>query len=137
MRPKQPDPVPEMKRAVAAAIVAKIEVWSQEKAAALLRTNQPRVSNLRRTRLDHFSLEQLVRMATYVNGYAYIEIRFRQDQIGPANSTRAPAGQPPDARRLTWVAADEHRAEPTSSPQDSSSEPRQALPRRSDPGAEA
>lgn len=93
-----------MKRAVATAIVAKIEGWSQEKAAALLRTNQPRVSNLRRGKLDHFSLEQLIRMATYIHGYAYIEIRFRRDQVGPAATTRAPVGQPPDIKRLTWIA---------------------------------
>src|SRR5262245_47522311 len=104
MRPKHPDPVPEMKRAVAAAIVAKLDGWTQEKAAALLRTNQPRVSNLRTGNLDRFSLEQLVRMATYVHGYAYVEIRFRTDQVGPGATTRAPAGEPPDTKCITWIA---------------------------------
>ena len=109
MRPKQPDPVPEMKRAVAAAIVAKMDRWTQEKAASLLRTNQPRMSNLRTGKLARFSLEQLIRMATYVHGYAYIEIRFRQDQVGPGATTRAPAGEPPDIKRLTWIAAEPTR----------------------------
>jgi len=95
-----------MKRAVAAAIVEKLGTWSGEMAAALLRTNQPRVSNLRNGKLDHFSLEQLIRMATRIHGYAYIEIRFRQDQVGPGATMRAPAGQPPDIKRLTWVAPD-------------------------------
>jgi predicted XRE-type DNA-binding protein len=106
MRPKQPDPIDEMKRAVGAAIVAKIERWSQEKAAGLLRTDQPRVSNLRNGKLDRFSLEQLIRMATRIHGYVYIEIRFRQDQVGPPATTRAPAGQPPDIKRLTWIASE-------------------------------
>ena len=105
-----------MKRAVADALVDKLQGWTQEKAAALLQTTQPRVSNLRNNKLHHFSLEQLIRMATRVHGYAYIEIRFRTDQLGPGATTRAPAGQPPDVKRLTW--------EP--SPQDVSSEPQQA-----------
>ena len=95
-----------MKRAVAEAIVAKMDGWSQVNAAALLHTNQPRVSNLRKGKLERFSLEQLIRMATHVHGYAYVEIRFRHDHIGSAGTTRAPAGEPPDLRRLTWVASD-------------------------------
>lgn len=101
-----------MKHAVGAAIVAKIDGWSQEMAAELMRTNQPRVSNLRNGKLDRFSLEQLIRMATRIHGYAYIEIRFRQDQIGPAGTTRAPAGEPPDIKRLTWVASGEPQQAP-------------------------
>jgi hypothetical protein len=81
--------------------------WSQEKAAALLGTNQPRVSNLRAGKLERFSLEQLIRMATRVHGYAYVDIRFRHDHIGPGGSTRAPSGEPPDIKRLTWVAPGE------------------------------
>jgi predicted XRE-type DNA-binding protein len=101
-----------MKRAVAAALVAKMNGWSQEKAAALLHTNQPRVSNLRAGKLHRFSLEQLIRMSTYVHGYAYIEIRFRHDQVGLGGITRAPAGDPPDIKRLTWVASSELRQVP-------------------------
>lgn len=107
MRPKQPDPVPEIKRAVAAAIVAKLDGWTGEMAAELMRTNQPRVSNLRTGKTDRFSLEQLIRMATRVHGYVYVEIRFRQDHIGPGGTTRAPSGDPPDIKRLTWVASGE------------------------------
>ena len=84
--------------------------WSQENAAALLHTSQPRVSNLRKGKLERFSLEHLIRMATRVHGYAYIEIRFRQDQVGRGGTTRAPAGEPPDIKRLTWVAADERQS---------------------------
>ena len=116
MRPKQPDPIPEMKRAIAGALIAKLQGWTQEKAAALLRTSQPTVSNLRNTKLHRFSLEQLIRMTTRVHGYAYVEIRFRHDHIGPSGTTRAPAGEPPDFKHLTW----------SSSPQDGFSEPPQA-----------
>jgi predicted XRE-type DNA-binding protein len=77
-----------MKKALAAAINAKTAAWPQTMAAELLRTTQPRVSNLRNNKLDCFSLEKLVRMATRVRGYVTIIIDFRTDHLGPgARST--------------------------------------------------
>jgi hypothetical protein len=49
-------------------------------------------------------------MTRHIHGYAYVEVRFRDDHIGPGATTRAPAGEPPDIRRLTWVAADERQS---------------------------
>ena len=59
-----PDPIPALKRHVASAIVTHLEGWTQEMAAELIRTDQPRVSDLRKGRLERFSLERLVRFAT-------------------------------------------------------------------------
>ena len=87
MRSKQPDPIPDMKKALAAAINAKIHGWSQEMAAELLRTTQPRVSNLRNNKLDCFSLENLIRMATRVRGYVTIVVDFPTDILGPGART--------------------------------------------------
>ena len=87
MRPKQADPIPDMKKALAAAINAKIHGWPQAMAAALLYTTQPRVSNLRNNKLDGFSLEKLIRMATRVRGYVTIVVDFRTDGVGPGART--------------------------------------------------
>ena len=55
------DPVPALKRHLARQLVGRLDGWSQTDAAGLLGTDQPRISDLRRGRLDRFSLEQLVR----------------------------------------------------------------------------
>ena len=68
MRPEPlGDPVPELKERLAQEIVEVIEGWTQWNAAALLNTDQPRVSDLRRGKLDRFSLEQLMRMLARIN----------------------------------------------------------------------
>lgn len=59
-----PDPIPVLKQHVTSAIVAHLKAWTQEMAAELIRTDQPRVSDLRNGRLERFSLEQLIRFAT-------------------------------------------------------------------------
>ena len=55
------DPVPALKQRVAEEISVLLEGWTQEYAAAFLRTSQPRVSEIRRGKLDRFSLDRLVR----------------------------------------------------------------------------
>jgi predicted XRE-type DNA-binding protein len=55
------DPVPALKRRVVDEILVLLEGWRQEHAADFLRTNQGRVSELRRGHLDRFSLDRLVR----------------------------------------------------------------------------
>lgn len=55
------DPVPALKHRVADEISVLLEGWTQEYAAAFLRTSQPRVSEIRRGKLDRFSLDRLVR----------------------------------------------------------------------------
>ena len=57
------DPIPDLKRQVASAVVTRMEGWTQAMAAELLRTEQPRVSDLRNAKLERFSLERLIRFA--------------------------------------------------------------------------
>jgi predicted XRE-type DNA-binding protein len=55
------DPVPALKRRVADEILVLLEGWTQEYAADFLGARQPRMSELRRGRLDRFTLDRLVR----------------------------------------------------------------------------
>jgi predicted XRE-type DNA-binding protein len=55
------DPVPALKRRVADEILVLLEGWTQEYAADFLGAKQPRMSELRRGRLDRFTLDRLVR----------------------------------------------------------------------------
>jgi hypothetical protein len=54
------DPIPELKRQAAAALVPLLD-GSANDVAALIGTDQPRVSDIRRGKLERFSLETLIR----------------------------------------------------------------------------
>jgi predicted XRE-type DNA-binding protein len=73
---RQPDPIPDLKRQVATSLVARLEGWTQAMAAELLRTDQPRVSDLRNAKLGRFSLEQLIRFAARYRATVSIEISW-------------------------------------------------------------
>lgn len=70
------DPVPALKIQLADLIVQRIAGWTQVNAADLLKTSQPRVSDLRNGRLDLFSLEQLVRLVQRVEGFVQIHVEW-------------------------------------------------------------
>ena len=74
--PPPPDPVPALKQQVAAAVVAQLDQWTQPMAAELLRTDQPRVSDLRNGKLERFSLERLIRFAARRGGTVSISITW-------------------------------------------------------------
>ena len=75
MAPPPPtDTVDSFKRQIAAAIVRALEGWTQVNAAALLRLDQPRVSNLRNGRLERFSLDQLTRLLGRVDASVQLTI---------------------------------------------------------------
>jgi predicted XRE-type DNA-binding protein len=58
------DPIPALKEHVAHVIRAELARHYAPGAALLMRTDLPRVSDLRRGRLERFSLETLIRYAT-------------------------------------------------------------------------
>jgi len=58
------DPIPELKREVAAVLAELLAPWSAHEAAALLGTYAQRIMELRRGKLDRFSLELLIRYLT-------------------------------------------------------------------------
>jgi predicted XRE-type DNA-binding protein len=70
------DPIPDLKQQLAEAIVERLDGWIQPMAAELIRTDQPRISDLRRGRLERFSLEQLLRFASRLRGTVSIEITW-------------------------------------------------------------
>ena len=59
--PRWVDPLPALKRRVADEINILLFGWTQEYAASFLDTSQARVSELRHSRLEGFSLDRLVR----------------------------------------------------------------------------
>ena len=59
-----PDPIPELKRQVADAIRVRMQGWRTADIACLIDTDQPRLSDIRRRKLQRFSLETLIRFAT-------------------------------------------------------------------------
>jgi predicted XRE-type DNA-binding protein len=70
------DPIPALKQHIAASLVERLDGWTQPMAAELLRTDQPRVSDLRRGKLDRLSLEQLVRFASRLRATVSIDINW-------------------------------------------------------------
>ena len=55
------DPIPALKEQLRSALVDALHGWSQVNAAAWIGSDQARVSDLRRGKLERLSLEQLVR----------------------------------------------------------------------------
>jgi predicted XRE-type DNA-binding protein len=57
------DPIPALKRALAAEIVPLLDGWNAHDIAAWMHTDQPRISDLKNGKLERFSLERLIRFA--------------------------------------------------------------------------
>jgi helix-turn-helix protein len=73
------DPIPELKRQAAAALVRELEGWRVYDAASMLRTDPPRIAEIRRGDLRRFSLETVIRFL------ARLGIRLElQTHPGPA-----------------------------------------------------
>jgi predicted XRE-type DNA-binding protein len=74
--PPLPDPIARIKSEMAELVVQRTLRGTQEMAAAFLRIDQPRMSNLRRGVLDRFSLEQLLRFITRAGGEIQITVTW-------------------------------------------------------------
>ena len=61
------DPIPALKQQTRDELIALIGRWNQSVAASAIRTDQPRMSDLERNRLERFSLETLIRFLTRVD----------------------------------------------------------------------
>ncbi len=75
------DPIPYLKEQLRDEIVALVGDWDQYVAAGRLGTDQPRMSDLKRGRLERFSLEKLIRLLANIDQSVEITI------VGP---TRIP-----------------------------------------------
>ena len=80
-RVKREDPSPALKRQLAELVVARVRGWSQAHAAHFLGTDQARLSDLRHARLDRFSLEQLIRFVSRVDGHVLIRVEWATQSI--------------------------------------------------------
>jgi predicted XRE-type DNA-binding protein len=58
------DPIPALKQQLGAELARALAGWRASDVCELLRTDPARVSNLRRGRLERFSLETLIRYCT-------------------------------------------------------------------------
>ena len=70
------DPIPALKQQLGQLLVERVEGWSHTYAAGLLGTDHARVSNLRRGRLERFSLEQLIRFTIRVEGTVELRVEW-------------------------------------------------------------
>ena len=61
------DPIPELKQQLRQRILSEVGHWSQGTAAAVLRIDQARMSDLERGRLERFSLEKLIRILAVID----------------------------------------------------------------------
>ena len=72
------DPIPELKRQLGDEIRARLSGWRSADIAVLIGTDQPRISELRRGKLERFSLETLIRFATRLRGR--VELRVSDER---------------------------------------------------------
>jgi predicted XRE-type DNA-binding protein len=70
----EPDPIPALKQQLRDALMARIGKYDQFTAARAIRTDQPRMSDLHRNRLDRFSVETLIRFLTRVECRVEIQV---------------------------------------------------------------
>ena len=71
------DPIPILKRAVAAQIKLELARHYASGAAMLMQTDLPRVSDLKRGKLSRFSLETLIRHAARLGLAVDVQVRRR------------------------------------------------------------
>ena len=76
-----PDPIPDLKEQLRREIVALVGRWEPSVAARRLGTDQPRMSDLKRGRLERFSLQGLFRMLANVEQSVEITV------VGPTRLT--------------------------------------------------
>ncbi len=71
------DPIPQLKLDAARALAELLTEWSAHEAAALLRTHAQRIMEIRRGKLERFSLETLIRYLTWLNRRVELRITRR------------------------------------------------------------
>jgi predicted XRE-type DNA-binding protein len=104
---RAPDPVPRLKEQLAHEIVHRLDGWRQDLAGSFIGTDPSRVSDLRRGRLDRFSLQQLVRFISRDHGTVTLQVtwtsrwqklRDQRDQRRTVPRTPRPGATPPTRR---------------------------------------
>ena len=76
------DPIPDLKRQAAAALVPLVQGWARDDIAELLGTERERIPELVRGKLDRFSLDRLIRFL--VRAGARVELRITPQRAPPS-----------------------------------------------------
>jgi predicted XRE-type DNA-binding protein len=71
------DPIPRLKREAAVALAELLSQWGAHETAALLGTHPQRIREIRRGKLDRFSLETLIRYLTRLGNRVELRITVR------------------------------------------------------------
>ena len=91
------DPIPELKRQVAAELATLSAGWNADDIAAMIGTDRPRISEIRRGKLDRFSLETLIRYVTRLSRRVTLTIEPVPMPRGRATRHEASGGRGPQA----------------------------------------
>ena len=75
------DPVPDLKRQLARALIDRFGRYNQFVIANNVGIDQPRASELLRGRIRRFSLQQLVRFVCRANGDVQLTVTWRSHQV--------------------------------------------------------
>lgn len=86
----RPDPIPELKRQLASEIVRALDGWSLGEIAVFFGVDQPRLSNLRRGKLERFSVDGLIRVLAPPRTRRRVELRVVKE---PLNFNRDGGGR--------------------------------------------
>jgi predicted XRE-type DNA-binding protein len=73
-RVRHDDPIPDLKRALGAELARIVADWNGDDIAYMLGTDRFRIAELRRGKLDRFSLETLIRFATRAGKRVSIQV---------------------------------------------------------------
>jgi predicted XRE-type DNA-binding protein len=68
------DPIPALKRQLGGALAPLVSGWNGDDIAYLLQTDRSRIAELRREKLDRFSLETLIRYLSRLDGSVEIKL---------------------------------------------------------------
>lgn len=94
LRRRVADPIPPLKHQLARELVARVDGWTQEYAAAFIGTDQPRMSDIRNGRLGRFSLEKLIRLITQDYGTVTVNVTWSSRWQRLRDQRRAPPRTP-------------------------------------------
>ena len=86
------DPIPRLKQQVGAELAALLKDWPTTDAIEWLGIGQPRISDLRRQKLDRFSLESLIRYADRLMLDVKLSIELRPWRFPPRKKSGGDEG---------------------------------------------
>jgi hypothetical protein len=81
-RPFPDDPIPQLKRDAASALAPLLAGWNANDIGVIIGADQPRVSDIKRGKLERFSLETLIRFLHRMDQRVTLQITPRPPRLG-------------------------------------------------------